>query len=319
MKKPAFEMNNKTALISFFFFAIISCSHGQTKQICFTIDDLPLVGYGINDTIFQEVVLNNLIRSLNNNQIPAIGFVNEHKLYNGKKVNPFQVRQLTKWVDSGLELGNHTYSHPDYNNVPFDDFTEDILRGEIITKEIMSKRGEYIKYFRHPFLHMGNTKSKADSLNEFLEEHDYRVAPVTIDNDDYLFAVAYHRAYMKRDRELMAQIGQDYVEYMEKKLLYFEMQANKLFGRNISQILLLHSSLLNSDYMDTLAEMCRKNGYDFVNIDTALEDESFKTEISVFGNWGISWIDRWALSFGKKGDFFKLEPATPDHIKKLSK
>jgi len=313
------SMKIKILTALFFWGVLIIPLYGQNKRICFTFDDLPLISYGIDDTLYQEAVLNNLIRSLIEHEIPAIGFVNEHKLYSGRRIHPFQVRQLTKWVDNGQELGNHTYSHPDYNKVPFDDFTEDILKGEKITKEILSKRGKSIKYFRHPFLHMGNTKSKADSLNKFLEKYNYKVAPITIDNDDYLFAVAYHRAFMKRDRELMAQISQDYVDYMEKKLLYFEMQANELFGRNISQILLLHSSLLNSDSMNVLAEMCKKNGYDFVDIDTALEDEAFNTEITVFGNWGISWIDRWALSFGKKGEFFKEEPVAPDHIKKLSR
>jgi hypothetical protein len=64
--------------------------------------------------------------------------------------------------------------------------------------------------------------------------------------------------------------------------------------------------------------MFRKNNYVFVNMDKALEDSAYKTEINFFGKWGISWIDKWALSQGKKGDFFKDEPATPDYIKKLS-
>ena len=50
---------------------------GQNKQICFSFDDLPLVNYDINDTLYQETVLNNLLRSLIEYDIPAIGFVNE--------------------------------------------------------------------------------------------------------------------------------------------------------------------------------------------------------------------------------------------------
>ena len=117
----------------------------------------------------------------------------------------------------------------------------------------------------------------------------------------------------------MKQIGADYVTYIEEKLKYYEKQANHLFQRNISQILLLHASLLNSDYMGALADMFRDNNYAFVSMDSALEDEAYNTEITVFGNWGISWIDKWALSQGKKGDFFKDEPVTPEYIEKLSK
>ena len=311
----------KSKILSVLLFVMVAGSPllGQNKHMCFSFDDLPLLNYGIDDTLYQEVVLNNLIRSLIEYDIPAIGFVNEHKLYSGKKINQFQVRLLTKWIDNGLELGNHTYSHPDYNKVSFQKFTEDILKGEIITKEILSQRGKTLHYFRHPFLHMGNTKSKADSLDHFLAKHNYITAPITIDNDDYLFAVAYHRAFKKGDKALMEQISQDYIDYMERKLLYFEMQAEKLFERNISQIVLLHASLLNSDNLNALADLYRKHNYDFVDMDTALKDDAFKTEITVFGDWGISWIDRWALSFGKKGDFFKGEPATPEYIKKLAR
>ena len=105
---------------------------------------------------------------------------------------------------------------------------------------------------------------------------------------------------------------------MEKKLKYFEMQSNNMFGRDISQILLLHASMLNSDYLDSLIALYKANNYVFVSMDEALKDTAYKTEITVYGNWGISWIDKWALSAGKKGEFFEEDPETPDYIKKLA-
>jgi hypothetical protein len=39
----------------------------------------------------------------------------------------------------------------------------------------------------------------------------------------------------------MRTIGTDYVAYMEKKLVYFEDQSQKLFGYNIPQIFLMHA------------------------------------------------------------------------------
>ena len=75
---------------------------------------------------------------------------------------------------------------------------------------------------------MGLRKSAHDSLSQFLESHHYREAPVTIDNDDYLFAKAYHIAHTKGKTELTTKIGKDYVDYMERKLLYFEASADSL-------------------------------------------------------------------------------------------
>lgn len=305
----------------FIFFILFSLlSFGQRKEVCFSFDDLPVVSYGMPDTVFQKELFDNLISGLNQNRIPAVGFVNEKKLFNSEgNLNEFQVRLLQTWSDHNLELGNHTFSHPDYNLTSFKDFTQDILKGEIITKKILFIKGKTIRYFRHPFLHLGNTKEKTDSLDNFLSDHGYTTAPVTIDNEDYLFAVAYKRAKVKNDTLLTKQIGNDYINYMWKKLKYYEMQSIRLFGRDIKQILLLHASWLNSDYIDSLAVMYRKNNYEFITMDKALEDDVYNTRITAYGNWGISWIDRWALSKGKKGSFFKDEPETPDYIKDLSK
>jgi peptidoglycan/xylan/chitin deacetylase (PgdA/CDA1 family) len=216
-----------------------------------------------------------------------------------------------------LQLGNHTYSHPDYHALSFEAFSQDVLKGEVITREILNRKGLSLTYFRHPFLHTGNSKEKNDSLNIFLSDHGYTIAPVTIDNEDYLFALAYKRAKDKGDITLMKKIGSDYLDYMESKLKYFERQADLLFGRQINQILLLHANLLNADYLDSLAKMFLKKNYEFVTMKEALEDRAYETSITVYGKWGISWIDRWALSQGKKGDFFKGDPMTPDYIKKL--
>lgn len=291
----------------------------QNKNVCFSFDDLPVVNYGMTDTTFQKILLENLILNLNKYKIPAIGFVNENKLYDDDTINPFQVSLLKEWVKNGFDLGNHTFSHLDYNKVNFFNFTKDLLKGENISKQILNKENKSLKYFRHPFLHMGNTKEKADSLNDFLHNNSYKTAPVTIDNEDYLFALAYQRANVKNDSVLANQIGKDFVKYIEKKLHYFESQSQKLFGKNINQILLLHASWLNSDYIDSIADLFIKNGYRFVSMDEALKDKIYSTPINVYGNWGISWVDRWALSKGKKGIFFKNEPLTPEYIKRLAK
>jgi len=291
---------------------------GQKKQVCFSFDDLPVVTYGITDPGYQKNLMNKLILSLKKNKIPAIGFVNEVKIFDDKSMTSFQLGLLKSWSNNGLEIGNHTYSHSDYNTTSFSDYSKDIIKGETATKKILKGKGKTIKYFRHPYLHVGNTKAKADSLSDFLMKHGYTVAPVTIDNEDYLFALAYKRAQDKKDQKLKLKIGTDYIRYMELKVQYFEKEANKLFGRDIKQILLLHASSLNSDYVDSLAIMFRKNNYEFISMDKALEDKAYKTEITKFGNWGITWLDKWAMSQGKKGDFFKDEPITPDYIKKLS-
>jgi peptidoglycan/xylan/chitin deacetylase (PgdA/CDA1 family) len=303
------------------FLLILSTSpvFAQQKQVCFSIDDLPVVNYGINTPEFHNQITDKLLSGLKKHEIQAIGFVNEGKMYDAKeKVISFQKENLEKWLKYGMDLGNHTLRHKDFNNVHFDVYTSEILNGGKITKVLLRKYNKEMKYFRHPFLHVGATKNRADSLENFLKKHDYITAPVTIDNEDYLFANAYQKALIKKDTVLAQKIGKDYISYMEQKILYYEKMSEALFGKQIPQILLIHASLLNADYIQALAEIYTKNNYKFITMDLTMADEAYKTPITKFGGYGISWLDRWAISQGKTGDFFKGDPETPKYVADLS-
>ncbi|KPM49678.1 polysaccharide deacetylase family protein [Jiulongibacter sediminis] len=303
-----------------FFFLISQLTLAQSKTVCFSIDDLPVVNYGNPSPEFHLEVTQKLMDGLKVKSVPAIGFVNEGKLWDkDEEMIGFQKQCLELWLEAGMDLGNHTLKHKDFNNTPFYEYAEEILLGEKVTKALLKKHGKEMMYFRHPFLHVGERESRADSLDKFLIRHNYIVAPVTIDNADYLFARAYHISRRKGDDKLADKIGEDYINYMEEKLLYYEKQSDALFNRQISQILLIHASLLNADYIEKLAAVYQKHGYKFVRMEEALKDEAYKTPVTAFGRYGISWIDRWALSAGKKGEFFAGDPATPEYIENFGR
>lgn len=287
--------------------------------MCITIDDLPAVTYGEDGYFFQLGLIGLIIETCTDYYAPAIGYVNERKLYRDGELDANQVALLQEWLGAGLELGNHTYSHPSYHKTSFEEYTADILKGEQVIRPLMADYGMELRYFRHPFLHAGKTAEEAAALEDFLEEHGYTAAPVTIDNAEYLFALAYARAYDKDDAELMQKIGRDYVNYMEEKLLFFEQQSEKLFGRNISHTLLIHSNLLNAHYLWDVLQIYQLRAYTFVSQEEVLQDPAYQTEITAFGNYGISWIDRWALSQGKTGEFFKGDPEVPEYINELTR
>lgn len=291
---------------------------GQKKHVCISIDDLPVVDYGPYDTVVQQRIMDNLIVSLKKNKVPAIGFVNENKLYNYvNKPMSFQIHLLDKWLGNGLMLGNHTFSHPDYNSESFKAFSHDILKGEIISKELLKKYGQKKKYFRHPYLHVGTTKARADSLANFLTQHGYTTAPITIDSEDYAFAYAYYKAKQKKDAALMKKIVSDYLVYIDQDIKHFEKESIGLFGRTMNQVILLHASMLNSEYMNDIIAIFRKNGYDFQPIDKVLKDPAYKIPVTVYGTFGSSWLDRWALSLNKRGDFLMGAPEPPEYVKKM--
>ncbi|MBK7497514.1 MAG: polysaccharide deacetylase family protein [Ignavibacteriales bacterium] len=283
------------------------------RFIAITFDDLPMnTKYleGGNQWIEQTQKLLNTIKKFN---IPAIGFVNEYKLYVNEVLDSSRLKALQIWIDADLDLGNHTFSHPDYHNTENEEFFADIIKGEKITNELLSQKNKKIEYFRHPYLHTGNSLEKKKALEDFLKEHNYTIAPV-IDNGEWIYARAYENAYNKNDDELMKQIGSEYVSYMIDKTIYFETQSVKLFGSEIKQILLVHANMLNADYFDELAEELLKRNYDFISLKEALTDTAYKTEDTFIGRGGISWFHRWSYTRKVDKSFYAGEPEVPKSI-----
>ena len=269
----------------------------SVRTVAVTFDDLPAVRGG--DIARTEGIVLGLLKHLSASEIPAFGFVNESRL-GTPTIETERVALLERWVEAGHGLGNHTYSHPSLYRTPLAEFQADVIRGEKVTAELLKKHGQQIRYFRHPFLNTGPDLATKTAFEEFLAEHDYVVAPVTIDNDEYLYALAYDRAVTAGNETLAARIGADYIRYMCEVFAFCEELSRDLLGREVAQILLLHSNALNAEYLDELAAMIVARGYAFVSLPSALEDPAYSLPDSYVGPTGPSWLQRWSITQGNE-------------------
>ena len=159
-----------------------------------------------------------------------------------------------------------------------------------------------------------NAANPRDRIHAFLAAHGYRVAPVTMDNSDWIFARAYDKAIASRDTDLQRRIEQEYIGYMDRILAYYEKQSIALMGRNVPHVLLLHANTLNARTFDELVAAYRKRGYAFVALEHALRDPSYESQDLYIGDAGITWLHRWALT---KGMPPRKEPREPEFIAAL--
>ena len=286
----------------------------QFREMAVTFDDLPGVVAPGEGTAELRVLTRKLLRAIGSERIPAVGFVNERKLAPAGSRDPERVALLRDWVSAGLELGNHTYSHLDLHKAPLERFEEDVVAGEEITKGLLEAGNKRLRYFRHPFLHTGRSLETRRSLEEFLAARGYRIAPVTLDTSDWIFARAYALAKQRGDRDDARRVAEAYVPYMLAKIDYFERQSVRLFSREIRQILLVHANALNADYFADLAARLRSRGYAFCSLDRALEDPAYGSADTFTGAGGISWLHRWALTSGGREALLPDEPATPRFV-----
>ncbi|MBM3758858.1 MAG: polysaccharide deacetylase [Acidobacteria bacterium] len=200
-----------------------------------------------------------------------------------------------------IELGNHTFTHPDLNKIALAEYQAEILRAEPAIRK--ARGGTQSRYFRHTFLHVGPTKEIREGLRTFLKEHNYIEAPVSIDTSDWMFARVY------TDTEDKAKFRKDYLDYMAATTAFFEQRAQAVLGQDIPQILLIHANQLNADSMPALLKLFRERGYQIVSLDQALQHPAYQQPDTYYGPSGFSWLHRWAITKGLKPVYEPEEPA----------
>ena len=281
-----------------------------------TIDDLPFVEYGRGLAVSREGTTR-LLAALSVHGVPAIGFVNEDKLFAPGELDA-RVGLLEAWLDAGLDLGNHTWGHVGFQSTPLDRYQESVLKGEVVTRWVMARRSKAPRFFRHPFTQTGPTREDKAAFESFLAAHGYAVAPFTIENSDWVFALAYAQARREGDEDLSRRLRQAYLEHADTMVTFFEGEARALFGREIPQVLLVHANELHADCAAAMLARLRERGYAFVSLAEALADPAYRSEDAFIDRIGPSWLHRWRVARGQDPrEALGREPDPPPWVLKL--
>lgn len=282
------------------------------RTIAITFDDLPFVERGLPLETVRSAH-ERLVAALERHRVPAIGFVNEDKLLRRGGVDA-RIALLERWLEAGLELGNHGFGHLDLNATPLPQYQEAVLKGEVVTRWLLASRKlPPPRWYRHPFTRTGSTPDVRQAFEAFLAQHGYAVAPFTVEHDDFLFDAVYSDALRRGDTALAAKVRAAYVAHLDPALDTFESMSRDLFGREIPQVLLIHASPLNADAIDAMLTRLAERGYRFVSLAEALRDPAYASPDGYAGPHGPSWLRRWSLGLGrpttKKG-----QPDPPDWV-----
>jgi peptidoglycan/xylan/chitin deacetylase (PgdA/CDA1 family) len=263
-----------------------------TKQIAVTLDDLPFAN---RKASVEEVKqgISAILRALGRHRIKAVGFVNEDRLADTGRQES-DVRLLKQWLDAGMELGNHNYGHVGFQTTSLEAYQEAVLRGEQETRGLMRKRGQKLRYYRHPFTQTGPDKATKAAFEAFLQQRGYTVAPFTIEHDDYMFSAVYDDALARGDTAEAARVRTAYRAHLEKAVSAFESMSADLFNRQIPHIFLIHANRLNADTLEGTLGALRRRGYGFISLDRALSDPAYSSPDGYIGPAGPSWLLRWA-------------------------
>ncbi|OGN51194.1 MAG: polysaccharide deacetylase [Caulobacterales bacterium RIFOXYB1_FULL_67_16] len=292
---------------------LVQPSAAQDRRVAVTFDDLP---FQTSDEVLCDPArlmattqaFVNMLRPLDTR---GVAFVNE-----GKVCEPQRTQLLPKvlnvWLDGGLDLGNHSFSHINIHRTTAEAYLADVDAGAPITRAALEARGRTLRWFRHPYLFTGETPEKHDAIAAGLAQRGYTIAPVTLDNNDWMFADVYRKAEQLGDEALKRRIGEAYVAHMTRVLDFYEPYSAELNGgREPAQVLLLHANSLNQTYYPQIHALYLARGYRFVPLEEALADPIYQHADTYVRANGISWLHRWTSTEGKP---IRWEPEPPAWI-----
>ena len=259
----------------------------ENLQICITFDDLPVVR--VSDRIQRLMITDEILFTLEEYGVPAAGFVIGDNIEGDLDI-------LESWLESGHTLGNHTFSHPDLNEVPPDLFIDDIKKGGEAIEGVLEAARQKKRYFRYPSLHTGNTYEAQKAVADFLDAEGYKVAPVSIDTDDFAYNLQFEKMEQSGDSMKIIQLGNEYLDHIMERLEAAEKLSQELLGRQVKHILLLHANRLNSTFLADLLAAFSSLGYKFISLDKALTDPVYAMTDGYVGSKGLSVLERLAAS-----------------------
>lgn len=269
--------------ILLFSFSVFSQPLPKEKtRIAITIDDLPFSSYRTLTAAEKNFIYDNIIKAFEKNNIKALCFVI------GSAYKPADEPFLKRILAAGHQLGNHTFSHYDYNTVTFEKYSNDILKCD----EILKKFNVQKKYFRFTYLTEGNSKEKVESIYSFFKKNDITPVPVSIFCTDVNFSQAFERAYSKNDKKEMDKIANDYLADFKKNTKYGIEFARTHTRKNPGHVLLFHMNLLSAYTIEGLINICKEINLEFVHIDEILKEEWYKKPPRYFGGAGYTLFER---------------------------
>ena len=266
-------------------------------NIALTFDDLPGIVLKPQQD-YVDATNKALIAGLKRHHFSAIGFVNEGKL--DDIIRARQIAVLRRWLKAGFDLGNHTFSHSSPNQIRARSYIADIARGEKVIRPMMDHAHRKLQWFRHPYLETGSPEPVKAEIDQWLAAHGYRIAPVTIDADDWEFAEPYDNAVMKGNKAEATRIRDIYLAYTERTIGWYRRASMALFGRDVAYVMLLHDTRLNADCFEGLAAILARQNMHVIPLEQAMQDPAYQTPDNYAGKDGVEWLERWSLTLNKE-------------------
>jgi len=276
-------------------------------SVALTFDDLPAAGSlpaGQNRTKIATALA---VELKANHLEGTYGFVNAVKLEN----DPDAQQALRIWVDAGMNVGNHTWSHISLTDNTAEAFEREIALDEPALAQFAGERDWH--WFRYPFLWEGETLEKRRAVRAWLKGRGYRTAQVTLDFEDYAWNDAYARCSANPgaatiNAEAIAWLRQSYLENAAEYIRLGREEERIALGHEIPNVMLLHATAFTTLMLPDLLDLLRKEGFRFAALDKVEQDPAYAQDPDAALRYGGTLPDQFMDSRKLPYPAFKPKP-----------
>ena len=162
-------------------------------------------------------------------------------------------------------------------------FEHDIEGNEAELQTLMADN--FWHWLRFPFLQEGDTAEKHKAVQDYLREHKYYVAEVSLNFDDYAYNDPYARCVAKNDTQSIEWLKQSYLSRAGESLTQGQQMSQALYGRDIKHVMLLHIGAFEMEMLPRLLELLKRRGFQLVTLQEAESDAAYAIEPALQANW----------------------------------
>jgi peptidoglycan-N-acetylglucosamine deacetylase len=270
--------------------------------VALTFDDLP-AGGGLHPGYTRAGIATQLTAELRAAHLKGVyGFVNG----DGVADDPDMQQALHVWIAAGMNIGNHTWSHPALSDETAAEFEQNIAINEPLLRQYASNRDWH--WFRFPYLEEGATLEQRDDVRDWLHSHGYRIAEVTLNFNDDDWDDPYGRCLAKDDTAGIAWLKQSYMENAEEFIRLGRETEQLAFGHEIPAVLLLHETSFTTLMLPSLLQLLHEEGFRFASLPQVESNRTYSLNPNIGLPNGDSFPDAFLDSRKTAYPPFKPEP-----------
>lgn len=279
--------------------------------VALTFDDLPAAG-SLPAGRTRTGIITQLSAELKAAKLEGTyGFVNGIRL----EKNPDAEQALRLWLQAGMNIGSHTWSHPNLSEISAEEFTADIAHNEPTLATYGQMRDW--KWLRYPYLYEGNTLEKRRAVRLWLREHGYRVAEVTLDFGDYAWNDAYGRCLAKNDVASIQWLHDSYLANAAEFIQLGREEEIIAFGHEIPNVLLLHETAFTAHMLPELIDLLKKEGFAFKPLADIERDPAYSLDPDAALEYGGTLPDQFMDA--KRLPYPPFDPKPMDRLNTICK